>query len=96
MDRDRLFEANVQREFMAAPMSLSPVRVLMLCHHCSDTDRVINALALIKSVRRVDASDGAPRLGWNGGCDFRCDNRSNATYATLIDPDSAVYENQRP
>lgn len=90
-NRDRLLEADVAREFLAALLSLPPVKKLLSSDHFSVDGTLIDAWASMKSFRPKDGSGEPPGPGRNGERNFRNEKRSNATHASTTDPDARLY-----
>ena len=90
-NRDRLLEADVAREFLAALLSLPPVKKLLSSDHFSVDGTLIDAWASMKSFRPKDGSGEPPGPGRNVERNFRNEKRSNATHASTTDPDARLY-----
>jgi transposase len=90
-NRDRLLEAEVAREFLAALMSLPRVKRLLSTEHFSVDGTLIDAWASMKSFRPKDGSGEPPGPGRNGERDFRKEKRSNESHASTSDPDARLY-----
>ena len=90
-NRDRLLEADVAREFLAALLALPQVRTLLSSDHFSVDGTLIDAWASMKSFRPKDGSGEPPAPGRNGERDFRKEKRSNETHASTTDPDARLY-----
>ena len=89
-NRDRLLAGDVAAEFMAAPLTLPQVEVLLSHKHFSVDGTQIKAWASMKSFRRRDGSDQDGGPGRNGARDFHGDKRSNDTHALTTDPDARL------
>jgi transposase len=90
-NRDRLMEAEVAREFLAALLALPQVKKLLSSEHFSVDGTLIEAWASMKSFRPKDGSGEPPSPGRNGERDFRKEKRSNQTHASTTDPDARLY-----
>ena len=90
-NRDRLLEADVAREFLAALLSLPRVKRLLSSDHFSVDGTLIEAWASMKSFRPKDGSGEPPEDGRNGERNFRREKRSNETHASTTDPDAKLY-----
>lgn len=90
-NRDRLLEADVAREFLAALLSLPKVKRLLSSDHFSVDGTLIEAWASMKSFRPKDGSGEPPEEGRNGERNFRREKRSNETHASTTDPDAKLY-----
>jgi transposase len=90
-NRDRLMEADVAREFLAALLALPQVRKLLSNEHFSVDGTLIDAWASMKSFRPKDGSGEPPSPGRNGERNFHNEKRSNATHASTTDPDARLY-----
>src|SRR5499426_3224168 len=90
-NRDRLLEAEVAHEFLAALLSLPQVKKLLSNEHFSVDGTLIEAWASMKSFRPKDGSGEPPSPGRNGERDFHGEKRSNETHASTTDPDARLY-----
>jgi len=90
-NRDRLLEADVAREFLAALLGLARVRRLLSDEHFTVDGTLIGAWASMKSFRPKDGSGESPAPGRNGERNFRREKRSNETHASTTDPDARLY-----
>jgi transposase len=90
-NRDRLLEAEVAHDFLAALLALPKVRRLLSDDHFSVDGTLIDAWASMKSFRPKDGSGDPPDPGRNGERDFRGERRSNETHASTTDPDARLY-----
>lgn len=86
-NRDRLLEAAVAHEFLAALLALPQVRTLLSSEHFSVDGTLIDAWASMKSFRPKDGSGEPPAPGRNGERNFHNEKRSNDTHASTTDPD---------
>ena len=90
-NRDRLLEAAVAHEFLAALLALPQVRTLLSSEHFSVDGTLIDAWASMKSFRPKDGSGEPPAPGRNGERNFHNEKRSNDTHASTTDPDARLY-----
>jgi transposase len=90
-NRDRLMEADVAREFLAALLALPQVRKLLSNEHFSVDGTLVDAWASMKSFRPKDGSGEPPSPGRNGERNFHKEKRSNETHASTTDPDARLY-----
>jgi transposase len=90
-NRDRLLEAEVAREFLAALLALPKVKRLLSDDHFTVDGTLIDAWASMKSFRPKDGSGDPPDPGRNGERNFRQEKRSNETHASTSDPDARLY-----
>jgi transposase len=90
-NRDRLLEAEVAHEFLAALLALPPVKKLLSSEHFSVDGTLIEAWASMKSFRPKDGSGEPPSPGRNGERNFHNEKRSNDTHASTTDPDARLY-----
>lgn len=90
-NRDRLLEADVARDFLAALIALPKVKRLLSDEHFTVDGTLIEAWASMKSFRPKDGSGEPPGPGRNGGRNFRREKRSNVTHASVTDPDARLY-----
>jgi transposase len=90
-NRDRLLDADVAREFLAALLALPQVRKLLSSEHFSVDGTLIDAWASMKSFRPKDGSGEPPSPGRNGERNFHKEERSNETHASTTDPDARLY-----
>lgn len=90
-NRDRLLEAQVARDFLAALLALPKVRGLLSNEHFSVDGTLIDAWASMKSFRPKDGSGEPPGPGRNGERNFRKEKRSNETHASTTDADARLY-----
>jgi transposase len=90
-NRDRLLEAEVAHEFLAALLALPPVKKLLSSEHFSVDGTLIDAWASMKSFRPKDGSGEPPSPGRNGERNFHKEKRSNETHASTTDPDARLY-----
>src|SRR5262249_16576715 len=90
-NRDRLLEAAMAHEFLAALLALLQVKKLLSSEHFSVDGTLIEAWASMKSFRPKDGSGEPPSPGRNGERDFHNEKRSNETHASTTDPDARLY-----
>lgn len=90
-NRDRLLEADVAREFLAALLALPQVKRLLSSDHFSVDGTLIESWASMKSFRPKDGSGEPPADGRNGERNFHREKRSNATHISTTDPDAKLY-----
>jgi transposase len=90
-NRDRLLEADVAREFLAALLALPKVKRLLSSEHFSVDGTLIKAWASMKSFRPKDGSGEPPGEGRNGERNFRQEKRSNQTHHSTTDPEAKLY-----
>jgi transposase len=90
-NRDRLMEADIAHEFLAALLALPQVKKLLSSEHFSVDGTLIDAWASMKSFRPKDGSGEPPSPGRNGDRDFHNEKRSNDTHASTTDPDVRLY-----
>lgn len=90
-NRDRLLEAEVAHEFLAALLALPQVKKLLSNEHFSVDGTLIEAWASMKSFRPKDGSGEPPGPGRNSERNFHKEQRSNETHASTTDPDARLY-----
>jgi transposase len=90
-NRDRLLEADVAHEFLAALLALPQVKKLLSSEHFSVDGTLIDAWASMKSFRPKDGSGEPPSPGRNGERNFHNEKRSNETHTSTTDPDARLY-----
>src|SRR4051794_28894645 len=90
-NRDRLLEAEVAHEFLAALLALPRVKKLLSSEHFSVDGTLFDAWASMKSFRPKDGSGEPPGPGRNGERNFHKEKRSNETHASTTDPDARLY-----
>lgn len=90
-NRDRLLEAELARQFLAALLALPQVKKLLSSEHFSVDGTLIEAWASMKSFRPKDGSGEPPSPGRNGERNFHKEKRSNETHASTTDPDARLY-----
>lgn len=97
-NRERLMAGEVAQAFLAGLMALPQVKRLLSSEHFSVDGTLIDAWASMKSFQpRSDDGDpplGPPQgpIGRNIERDFRGEKRSNATHASVTDPDARLYK----
>jgi transposase len=94
-NRDRLLEGAVAARFLSALLAQPRVKRLLSTDHFSVDGTMIAAWSSMKSVKPIaQAGDDEPRPpsgGRNAEADFRGETRSNATHASVTDPDAKLY-----
>jgi transposase len=92
-NRDRLLEGDIAAKFLAAVLAQPRVKRLLSSDHFSVDGTLIAAWASIKSFKPRDGSDDDPPAGGgrNGEADFHGTKRSNATHASITDPEARLY-----
>jgi IS5 family transposase len=90
-NRDRLLEADVAGEFLAALLALPQVKGLLSSDHFSVDGTLLKAWAGMKSFRPKDGGGEPPEGGRNGERNFRHEKRSNETHGSTTDPDAKLY-----
>ena len=90
-NRDRLLEADVAHEFLAALLALPQIKKLLSSEHFSVDGTLLEAWASPKSFRPKDGSDQPPGPGRNAEHDFRGHKRKNDTHASTTDPDARLF-----
>src|SRR5579862_6972436 len=90
-NRDRLLEAEVAHQFLAALLTPPQVKKLLSSEHFSVDGTLIDAWASMKSFRPKDGSGEPPAPGRNGERNFRGEKRSNETHASTTDPDARLF-----
>ena len=85
-NRDRLLEADVAREFLAALLALPQVKQLLSSDHFSVDGTLSKAWAGMKSFRPKDGRASRRDAGRNGERNFRREKRSNETHAARPTP----------
>lgn len=90
-NRERLMQADVAREFLAALLSLPRVKRLLSSDHFSVDGTLIDAWASMKSFVPKDGSGKPPGGGRNGERDFHKEKRSNDTHTSTTDPDARLF-----
>jgi transposase len=95
-NRDRLLDAAITRQLLAAVLAQPRVKALMSDEHFSVDGTLIQAWAGQKSFRPKDAAGGGDEpptdqpTGRNAEQNFRGEKRSNATHASTTDPDARL------
>src|SRR4249919_662976 len=90
-NRDRLLDAEVAAQFMAAVLAHREVRPLLSSDHFSVDGTLVEAWASLKSFRAKDGSDEPPSPGRNGERQFKGETRKNDTHESTTDPDAKLY-----
>lgn len=95
-NRDRMLAGSVAEAFFAAVVRQADARGLLSREHFTVDGTLLEAWASQKSVRRKDDGDGpappnadAP-VGRNAPVDFHGERRTNATHASVTDPDARL------
>jgi transposase len=91
-NRDRLLEGQIAEAFLQAVLKAADARGLLSHEHFTVDGTLLEAWASQKSFRRKDdptppPSDGDPK---NPTVNFRGEKRSNATHASVTDPDARL------
>src|SRR5215212_8939734 len=91
-NRDRLLDGDIAAKVLGAVLAQPRVKRLLSTEHFSIDGTLIEAWASMKSFKPKDSS-GEPPLspGHNAEADFRGEKRSNATHASITDPDARLY-----
>ena len=100
-NRDRMLAAGVAEGFFAAVVRQADTSGLLSREHFTVDGTLLEAWASQKSVRRngddsappnapPNAPPGGGPVGRNTSADFHCDRRSNATHASVTDPDARM------
>ncbi len=96
-NRDRLLEGDVAARFLAVLMARPRVKRLLSSDHFSVDGTMIQAWSSMKSVKPIERGDGPgdgpppPSGGRNAEADFRGTTRTNATHASITDPEAKLY-----
>jgi transposase len=92
-NRERLFDAGMARAFFERVRALAEWQELISDEHFSVDGSLIEAWASHKSFQPRDPEQRQPPNGGvrNAETDFRGQRRSNATHASLTDPDARLY-----
>src|SRR5215212_5211072 len=90
-NRDRLMEADVAHEFLAALLALPRVKKLLSSEHFSVDGTLIDAWASMKSFRPKDGSGEPPSPGRNGERNFHGEQRTNDSHASTTDPEARLF-----
>ena len=91
-NRERLLQAEVAHKFLAELLNHKEVRGLLSDEHFSVDGTQIAAWASMKSFTAKDGSSDPPGPGRNGERDFHGEKRSNATHASMTDPEAQLYK----
>jgi transposase len=94
-NRDRLLEADVAAKFLSSVLANPQVKPLLSDEHFSVDGTLIEAWASMKSFRARDGGDEPPSAGRNGERNFHDEKRSNATHASITDPQAKLYKKGR-
>jgi transposase len=91
-NRDRLLDGDVAARFLSAVLAQPRVRRLLSTEHFSVDGTLIEAWASMKSFRPKDERDPPTGDGdHKASSSFRGEKRSNATHASITDPDAMLY-----
>ena len=95
-NRDGLLEGDVVARFLATLIARSRVKRLLSSDHFSVDGTMIQAWALMKSVKPIGQDDDAAPppssgSGRNAEADFHGETRTNATHASTTDPEAKLY-----
>jgi transposase len=109
-NRERLLAGDIAAKFLAALLSQPRVKALLSDEHFSVDGTLIEAWASMKSFKPKDEADGdgddnngsgadankpAKAMARNPERDFHGEKRSNATHASITDPDARLYKKAR-
>ena len=94
-NRERLLEHEVAPRFFAEVLRQARAEQLLSAEHFTVDGTLIESLASLKSVRRKDTGRGGPIDPDNQGVDFHGERRSNATHASVTDPEAKLYRKSR-
>ena len=91
-NRDRLLDGDIAAKVLGGVLAQPRVKRLLSTEHFSVDGTLIEAWASIKSFKPKERS-GEPPLSpaRNAEADFRGEKRSNATHASITDPDARLY-----
>lgn len=89
-NRDRLLEADISAHFFASVLGQARKKRLLSDDHFTVDGTLLEAWASIKSFRPKDGPPQGP-VGRNESADFRGQKLSNATHASVTDPDAKLY-----
>ena len=92
-NRDRLLEGDIAAKFLAAVLAQQRIKRLLSSDHFSVDGTLIEAWALMKSVRPKDGSDNPPAEGGgrNAEAEFHGQKQTNDTHASTTDPEARLY-----
>ena len=95
-NRERLLDGDIAARFLSAILARPQVKRLLSTDHFSVDGTLIEAWCSMKSFRPKEegGGDGSPPGGSGGRnpeVDFRGEKRSNATHASITDPDALLY-----
>lgn len=93
-NRERLMAGDVAQAFLAGLMALPKVKRLLSSEHFSVDGTLIDAWASMKSFQPKSDEGDPPQgtIGRNVERNFRGEKRSNATHASVTDPDARLYK----
>lgn len=94
-NRDRLLEHEVAPRFFAEVVRQAKAEQLLSEEHFTVDGTLIESLASLKSVRRKDDDGGGPIDPDNQGVDFHGQRRTNATHASITDPEAKLFRKSR-
>jgi len=93
-NRDRMLAGDVAEAFFAAIVRQADTRGLLSREHFTVDGTLLEAWASQKSVRRKGDGEGPPNaggpVGRNTPADFHGERRTNATHASVTDPDARL------
>lgn len=89
-NRDRLLKAEISAHFFAAVLTQARSKKLLSSEHFTVDGTLLEAWASIKSFRPKDGPPDGP-VGRNEERDFKGEKLSNATHASVTDPDAKLY-----
>jgi transposase len=91
-NRDRLLDGDIAAKVLGAVLARPRVKRLLSTEPFSVDGTLIEAWASMKSFKPQHSSDEPPsEAGRNAEADFRDETRSNATHASITDPDARLY-----
>jgi transposase len=89
-NRDRLLKAEISAHFFAAVLAQARSKKLLSSEHFTVDGTLLEAWASIKSFRPKDGPPDGP-VGRNEERDFKGEKLSNATHASVTDPQAKLY-----
>jgi len=89
-NRDRLLKAEISAHFFAAVLAQARRKQLLSSEHFTVDGTLLEAWASIKSFRPKDGPPEGP-VGRNEERDFKGQKLSNATHASVTDPEAKLY-----
>jgi hypothetical protein len=91
-NRERLLEGDIAAKLLGAVLAQPRVKRLLSTDHFSVDGTLIEAWALMKSIRPKDGSGEPPAPGGrNREADFHDQKRTNETHASTTDPETPFY-----